>query len=70
MNCLPTTATFGFPLSSTPARRATFRFPREMHVPAKAIVISFEVIPEASWLTKSFRTWISGKPIPQPVWMR
>ena len=50
--------------------RAIFRFPREMHIPLRAIAIHFDVMPKARWLRRSFRAWFSAPPAPEPAWMR
>lgn len=69
MNSLPLDAAFS-PSTPSPRRRAMFRFPREMHIPLRAIAIRFDVIPRARWLRRSFRAWFSAPPAPEPAWMR
>lgn len=73
MNSLPFAAA-AFPPPTRPSRRrrirAIFRFPREMHIPLRAIAIRFDVIPQARWLRRSFRAWFSAAPAPEPAWMR
>lgn len=50
--------------------RAIFRFPKEMHIPLRAIAIHFDVMPTARWLRRSFRAWFSAPTLLEPAWMR
>ena len=66
----PTSLAPLFPaLPGTAGRRAAFRLPRHMHVPAHLIALEFSLEPDLAWLARSFMPWLRPPPTAEPAWM-
>jgi hypothetical protein len=69
MNLLPTPASFA-PPPALRRRRATFRVPTSMHVPARHVVLHFTLEPQWSWLVRSFTGLRREETVIVPQWIR